>query len=114
MNSKIKTIKVRGEEKEIYITSDGKRFEYKFDAQFYQDELDLEVIEKKCFKKFGIYTNDPKYSDSYKEDIEKGLKKQNIFSRILQTCLPKEDKDSVIVLRAKKKRMISYILLEDT
>ena len=55
MNSKIKTIKVPGEEKEIYITSDGKRFEDKFDAQFYQDELDLEVIEKKCFKKFGIY-----------------------------------------------------------
>lgn len=55
MNSKIKTIKVTGEEKEIYITSDGKRFEDKFDAQFYQDELDLEVIEKKCFKKFGIY-----------------------------------------------------------
>lgn len=25
MNSKIKTIKVTGEEKEIYITSDGKR-----------------------------------------------------------------------------------------
>ena len=51
MNSKIKTIKVAGEEKEIYITSDGKRFEDKFDAQFYQDELDLEVIEKKCFNK---------------------------------------------------------------
>ena len=30
MNSKIKTIKVAGEEKEIYITSDGKRFEDKF------------------------------------------------------------------------------------
>ena len=37
MNSKIKTIKVTGEEKEIYITSDGKRFEDKFDAQFYQE-----------------------------------------------------------------------------
>ena len=110
MNSKIKTIKVTGEEKEIYITSDGKRFEDKFDAQFYQDELDLEVIEKKCFKKFGIYTNDPKYSDSYKEDIEKGLKKQNIFPRILQTCLPKEDEDSVIVLRAKNKEEEDDIL----
>jgi len=50
MNSKIKTIKVAGEEKEIYITSDGKRFEYKFDAQFYQDELDLEVIEKNVLR----------------------------------------------------------------
>lgn len=50
MNSKIKTIKVAGEEKEIYITSDGKRFEDKFDAQFYQDELDLEVIEKNVLR----------------------------------------------------------------
>ena len=68
------------------------------------------MIEKKCFKKFGIYTNDPKYSDSYKEDIEKGLKKQNIFSRILQTCLPKEDEDSIIVLRAKNKEEEDDIL----
>lgn len=53
MNSKIKTIKVTGEEKEIYITSDGKRFEDKFDAQFYQDELDLEVIEKNVLRNLG-------------------------------------------------------------
>lgn len=92
MNSKIKTIKVTGEEKEIYVTSDGKRFEDKFDAQFYQDELDLEVIEKKCFKKFGIYTNDPKYSDSYKEDIEKGLKNKISFHEFFRHVCQKKMK----------------------
>lgn len=110
MNSKIKTIKEAGKEKEVYITSDGKKFENKFDAQFYQDELDLEVIEKECFQKFGIYTNDPKYSDSYEEDIEKGLKNQDIFSRLLLTCLPKKDDDSFIALRAKTKEEEDDIL----
>lgn len=110
MNSKIKTIKEAGEEKEVYMTSDGEVFKDKFEAQFYQDCLDLEVIEKECFKKFGIYTSDPTYSDSYKEDIEKGLKNQDIFSRLLLTCLPKENNDSIIVLRAKNKEEEDHIL----
>lgn len=107
MNSKIKTIKEAGEEKEVYITSDGERFENKFKAQSY---LDLEMIAKGCFKKFGIYTNDSTYSDSYKEDIEKGLKNQDVFSRLLLTYIPRKYNDSFIALRAKNKEEEDYIL----
>lgn len=108
MNSKIKTIKVAG--RVVYITSDGGRFEDKSTAQFFQNGLDMGAIEKECFKEFGIYTSDPRYSDSYKEDIEKGLKNQDIFLRLLMTCLPRENNDSIIVLRAKNKEEEDHIL----